>query len=91
MIYQLSYELKTPDKDYTDLYSFLEKEIGKSAIHVLRDTWWFKYEGNNSVDDFNDIIKKKMGENDIFFISVLDKEKINGWMASSNWKWLNDL
>lgn len=46
MIYQLSYELKTPEKDYTSLYTFLEKVLG--GIHVLRDTWWIKYEGEKA-------------------------------------------
>lgn len=90
MIFQLSYELKTPDKDYTELYSFLEKELGKSAIHVLRDTWWVKYEGQKNIDDISDLIKDKMGKNDVFFISVLEIDKTNGWLASSNWKWLNE-
>lgn len=40
MVYQLSYELKTPDKDYGPLYSYLENDLGTSAKHVLRDSWW---------------------------------------------------
>ncbi len=90
MIFQLSYELKTPDKDYTELYSFLEKEIGKSAIHVLRDTWWIKYDGLKDIDGISDLIKDKMGKNDVFFVSEIQISKINGWLASSNWKWINE-
>lgn len=92
MVFQLSYELKTPEKDYTELYSFLEKEIGSSAIHVLRDTWWIKYEGSLNLDEICDLIKDKMGQYDVFFVSIIEnKADINGWLASSNWKWLNQL
>lgn len=90
MIYQLSYELKTPDKDYTALYSFLEKEVGGSAIHVLRDTWWIKYNESQNINDLCDLIKGKMGENDVFFLSALSVNDMNGWLPSSNWKWLNE-
>ncbi len=90
MILQLSYELKTAEKDYSELYSFLEKDIAQSSIHVLRDTWWLKYNGSKSISEICDMIKARMGENDVFFLSVLDKEDINGWLASSNWKWLNE-
>lgn len=90
MILQLSYELKTVEKDYSKLYSFLEKELATSSIHVLRDTWWVKYDGTKSISEICDMIKEKMGENDVFFLSMLDKNEINGWMASSNWKWLNE-
>lgn len=87
MIYQLSYELKTPEKDYTSLYTFLEKVLG--GIHVLRDTWWIKYEGEKSLDELCESIRKEMGENDVFFLSIITPDKINGWMASSNWAWLS--
>ena len=90
MIYQLSYELRTPGKDYTSLYAFLEKGVEGSAIHVLRDTWWIKYHGNKDVSELCEIIKKEMGEKEIFFLSELSEKEINGWMASSNWKWLKE-
>ena len=90
MIYQLSYELRTPGKDYTFLYAFLEKEVEGNAIHVLRDTWWIKYNGDKNVSELCEAIKKEMGEKDIFFLSEISGKEINGWMASSNWKWLNE-
>lgn len=90
MIYQLSYELKTPNKDYISLYNYLEKGLEGNAIHVLRDTWWIKYNGNKTVNELCEEIRKELGEKDIFFLSEIISDKIDGWMASSNWKWIND-
>lgn len=90
MIYQLSYELKTPDKDYTGLYLFLEKEMGGVSIHVLRDTWWIKYDEEQDINSLCDKIKEQMGENDVFYLAVLSANDINGWLPSSNWKWLKE-
>lgn len=89
MVYQVSYELRTQDKDYTGLYSFLEKDLGTSAIHVLRDTWWIDFSGKN-INDVCDDIRKHLGESDIFYLSQLNMQDINGWMPSTTWNWLKE-
>lgn len=88
MVYQLSYELKTLEKDYTSLYTFIEKEL--EGIHVLRDTWWIRRDVEVEISELCEDIREKIGENDIFFISLISIEDINGWLASSNWKWLEE-
>ena len=89
MVYQVSYELRTQDKDYTELYDFLEKELGICAIHVLRDTWWVDIR-DKGINDICDKIRSHMGENDVFFVSLVSKDSTNGWLASSSWKWFNE-
>ena len=89
MIYQVSYELRTQNKDYTQLYSFLEKELGSSAIHVQRDTWWIDFSGKD-INDVCDEIRNRIGESDIFYLSQLDTLHINGWMPSTTWNWLRE-
>ena len=90
MIYTLTYELRTPNKEYTDMYTYLEKKFGDSAIHVLRDTWWIHTLDEKAVDEMCDDIKKYMGENDVFYITEISEQPINGWLASSSWKWFQD-
>jgi hypothetical protein len=85
MIYQLTYELITPDKDYTPLYQLLEKGIGHSSIHVLRDTWWFN--SNEKTNDLCDKIKSKLGDGDTFVLTELSSENTNGWLSSKSWEW----
>lgn len=88
MTYQLSYELKTPEMDYIPLYDYLEKEL--EGKHVLRDTWWIRYKGEKNLDELCKKIRELMGENDVFFLSKIISGEIDGWMATSNWKWLFD-
>lgn len=90
MIYQLTYELRHPDKDYTDFYSYLEKEIGDGALHVLRDAWWFTINQDDNgeiIDHLCENIKQRLGDNDVFFISSVTPGQINGWLAQSSWNW----
>lgn len=90
MVYQLAYELKSPERDYTLFYNFLEKKVGDSSIHVLRDSWWIYVENEIAIDVLCDRIRPYLGEKDIFYVSELHKETINGWMPSSHWKWYNE-
>jgi hypothetical protein len=87
MIYQLTYELVNPDKDYTPLYQLLEKEIGDSSFHVLRDTWWISYHGTEDVKDLCAKIKSQLGVGDKFVLTELASEHTNGWLNSTSWEW----
>ena len=88
MVYNLSYELKTPDKDYSELFTFLEHRLGKGGIHVLRDCWWIASDTPLNVDETSDEIRKLMGEKDIFHFGRLPETDVNGWLPSSHWDWL---
>lgn len=90
MVYQLSYELRNTEKDYTSFYNFLEREMGQSALHVLRDSWWIHIDSPAELKTLCDNVRAHMGEKDIFFLSELHKDQVNGWMPSSHWKWLNE-
>lgn len=91
MIYSLSYELKSQEKDYTELFTYLEHGLGKGeGIHVLRDSWWIASEEEIDVDQECDEIRKRMGEKDHFFFSRLTDKDINGWLPSSSWNYYNE-
>lgn len=81
MVYQIIYELKTPEKDYSSLYTYLEKEMGESGIHVLRDCWWVANPRHS--DDMQEMCKELrtyLGSSDIFYVSSLDDTALNGWL-----------
>lgn len=90
MVYQLTYELKSQERDYSSFYAFLEKEVGDSSIHVLRDSWWIYTAQAIPLDTLCDSIRSHLGEKDIFYLSEFRKEALNGWMPSSHWKWYNE-
>lgn len=90
MVYSLSYELKSTDKDYTQLFSFLEHGIGEGGIHILRDSWWIFSQTELDINSTCDDIRSRMGEKDHFFFTKLSYSDINGWLPSSSWNWLSD-
>jgi len=90
MIYSVTYELRTKDKDYSAFYSFLEKEMGDSSMHVLRDAWWVFSERQLNFVEVRERIKQFLSEQDLFYISELPKDRINGWMAMSAWNWYKE-
>ncbi len=89
MIYQISYELRNPDRDYSEFFVFLEQNLGLNAIHVLRDVWWIATKAQEDIDDLtNRIIDSGyLGKSDSFFIVEISSVDINGWMPGNTWKW----
>ncbi len=88
MIYILSYQLRTPDRDYTQLYKYIEESIGNSAIHVLRDSWWIATSRDIDVDDISNQVRDYLGEQDSIYITKLESNApINGWLPSTYWDW----
>ena len=90
MVYSLSYELKSVDKDYTPLFSFLEHGIGQGGIHVLRDSWWIASETELDVNIICNQIRNYLGDKDHIFFARLSNVEINGWLPSSSWNWFNE-
>ena len=91
MIYILSYQLQTPDKDYAPLYKYIENSIGTSAVHVLRDSWWVASDHNLDVDEECEKVRKYLGEKDGVYMAELQvNAKINGWLPSNFWDWYRD-
>ncbi|GEM_PF-4695604 len=88
MIYQLTYELRTPDFPYSDFLIFLESGLQVETYRAFRDTWWIDAK-SLSLDDLRLKIKENIGQDDIFFISTFNVGDFNGWMPSSAWQWLN--
>lgn len=90
MVYSLSYELKSAEKDYTSLFNYLEHGIGQGGIHVMRDSWWIASETELDISAICNQIRTHMGEKDHFFFTKLNETAINGWLPSSSWDFLSE-
>lgn len=90
MVYQLSYDLRSADKDYSDLFSFLEKGLGDGGINVLKDTWWIRFSSQPNLSAVVNDVKCYMDKTDIFCISKISDGDYNGWMPQKSWEWIKD-
>ena len=86
-IYLITYDLSSEDKDYTSLYTEIEK-LG-NAIRILKSVWLVKVE-NMTANDISKVLRTVLDDRDLLYIVRNDDFDRQGWMHSSNWQWLKD-
>lgn len=83
--YIISYDLKTPGRDYSALYAAIKNN--RDWQHPLESTW-LVYTREDATDIY-DALKPTMDNNDLIFISELRIENRQGWMSKACWEWIN--
>lgn len=84
-VYLITYDLSSDDKDYTSLYTEIEK-LGDSK-RILKSVWLVKVEDKNA-NQITEILRSVLDERDLLYVVRNDEKDRQGWMHSSNWKWL---
>ena len=86
MIYIVSYDLKTPGRDYESLYEAIKGYSG--WWHYLESTWIIK--SDMSATDIANALHKKMDSNDyLLIVDITNKDK-DGWLPKKAWDWIRD-
>lgn len=86
MIYIITYDLKTEDKDYATLFDGI-KSLGDN-FHVLGSTWLLS--SDLPVNNLAEQIRRHMDEKDnLFVVNITGKER-QGWLPKTAWQWLKD-
>jgi CRISPR/Cas system-associated endoribonuclease Cas2 len=86
-IYLITYDLYSDDKDYTALYTEIEK-LGV-AKRILKSVWLVKIENMNATQ-ISTKLRPVMDDKDLLYVVKNDKLDRQGWMHSSTWEWLNE-
>ena len=84
MILLISYDLKTPDKNYESLYEAI-KNCSTTWWHYLDSMWLIKT--SLSPDEVFNKIHESMDQNDYLFITEL-LGGYSGWLPSKAWEWI---
>ena len=84
--YLISYDLRTPGKDYTNLYASI-KQISPNWQHPLESTWLL-YTDLTANEIYNRIHMHLDANDRIFIIRVREEDK-QGWLSKSFWDWIN--
>lgn len=88
MLYLISYDLKSADKNYDSLHKAI-KGLGSKWWHYLDSTWFVVT--NISLAQSSEILRKEMDGNDLLLIiDVADYKEVNGWLPSKAWEWLRN-
>lgn len=83
-VYLITYDLNSTEKDYSALFSEIEK-LGDS-IRILKSVW-FVYTDKDA-KQISDILRGVMDVRDHLYVVRNDNEDRQGWMYSKNWDWL---
>jgi len=85
MVYLISYDLKSPGKDYNDLYTEI-KSLGEWH-HFLESEWFVNTTA--SADVIKNTLRKKMDNNDRVFVNKM-VSGYSGWLDNSTGEWLKN-
>ncbi|MBU4511698.1 hypothetical protein KKD19_00430 [Patescibacteria group bacterium] len=84
--YLITYELKTPNWNYTGFYNAL-KNLGE-WWHYLDSTWVIKNTSYDSIQMY-DILRKHISVNDFILIVEIKPETKWGYLPGDAWGWLD--
>ena len=84
MIALITYELKQPDRDYSNLYNVI-KNAGTSWWHYLESVWIINT--TLTVDVLSSMVKSNLDEKDLLFVVDVTNCKYKGWLPSKAWQW----
>lgn len=85
-IYAISYDLRTPGRNYSGLYDAL-KSCGNSYQHPLESTWFVATD--KSAADVYNLLFEHIDPNDLLSIFEVNKSNYYGWMPKTFWDWYN--
>lgn len=88
-LYIISYDLKTPGKDYNSLYDAI-KQYGEWR-HPLESTWLVFTDSNANAISTNLRANGRMDDSDLLFVCQLNINDTQGWIDKSVWNWIDGL
>lgn len=86
-VYLITYDLSSDLKDYTSLYTEIEK-LG-DAKRILKSVWLVKV-FNMNASQISAKLRTVLGDKDLLYVVKNHDTDRQGWMHSSNWEWLKE-
>lgn len=85
-IYNISYDLKKPGQNYTELFDELKNSPG--WWHYLKSTWLVAT--NETASQLWDRISPAIDKNDRVLIIQVVNNNNAGWLPQEAWDWINE-
>lgn len=83
-LYNVTYELKNSEQDYTDFFNALKGE--SSYIQCLKTSWFVKSEKERT--DLYNHLKSCLNDSDLLLVSETKLELLSGWLPRDSVTWL---
>ena len=85
-VYLITYDLSSPDKDYTSLFTEIEK-LGDSK-RILKSVWLVSVNNKNAFQ-ISETLRNVMDRDDLLYVVKNHETDRQGWLYTSNWEWLD--
>ena len=86
-IYSISYDLRKPGRDYSELYEAIKK-LDPRFQHPLESNWFVR--SAMSADQIYNQIRPFIDDNDLLLVIAVDDSNKQGWMVRTFWNWINE-
>ena len=86
MLYLISYDLKTPGRDYSTLYSAI-KGCG-AWWHYLQSTWIVKT--TQTTNEVAALLRSTIDKNDCIILVDITHKTYDGWLPQKAWEWIRE-
>ena len=87
MLQLITYDLKNPGKNYTDLYEGIKK-LGNAWWHYMDSVWLVQTQLN--VESSNNRLRPFIDNNDYIFIVDITNQSMQGWLPEKAWNWIRE-
>lgn len=85
MLYNITYELKNSEKDYSQFLQTL-KTSGSSAVQCMKNSW-FVVSGKDRKELF-ELLKEQLESADLLLVCQVSLSDLTGWLPSDSVDWL---
>jgi len=85
MLYIVTYDLRTPKRDYEGLYEQLKNS--SSWWHYLESSWLI--DTTESAEDIFNRLRAHIDNNDFILIIRVGKDR-HGWLPKKAWEWIQE-
>lgn len=85
MLVLITYDLKSPDKDYVPLYDSI-KNCGSKWWHYLESVWLVHT--NLSAKECFERLRENLDSGDRCMVVDITNQQRQGWLPSKAWDWI---
>lgn len=87
MIYLITYDLRFPGRDYSDLFAAI-KSLG-AWWHYLGSVWLVAPTNQTTVANISELLRGHIDKNDSLYVTTIGPNN-DGWLPKDAWDWIRN-
>ena len=87
MLYNITYELKSSNKDYSAFIQEI-KDLSTSSSQCMKNSWFIA--STKSKNELYQALKQHLEDSDLLLILETSLSQMSGWIPTDTVEWLKD-